>query len=214
MVKTKKGDFIELDFVARIKEGNIFDTTIKEEAEKAGMLKKEEEEQKKRIFEPFRLCIGQEMILHGLDVKLVDKELGKEYEIELEPKEAFGKRNPKLIKTFSLGSFIKKGMMPSPGEFVNIDNMIAKIISVSGGRVVSDFNNPLADKIIIYKIKINKIITEEKEKIEAIAKFYFANYEIKEEKNKFNLFVKEKKLELVEKKIKEVLPGLEISYQS
>ncbi len=225
MVKTKKGDFIEIDFVARIKDGDVFDTTIESEAKKAGLLKEnenekekdgEQEKKEKRIFEPFRLCIGQDMILHGLDEQLSEKEEGKEYDLELEPKDAFGKRDPKLIKTISLSGFVKRGMMPTPGEFLNINDVVAKIINVSGGRVVVDFNNPLSDKIIMYKFKITRIIKEEREKVESIAKFYFINYEIKEKDNKsgFILVVKDKKSGDLDKKIKETLPKLEISYQS
>ncbi|MBI2124431.1 hypothetical protein HYT92_01435 [Candidatus Pacearchaeota archaeon] len=36
----KKNDFVEIEFSARVKEGEIFDTTLKEEAEKLGIKKK------------------------------------------------------------------------------------------------------------------------------------------------------------------------------
>ncbi len=216
--KIKKGDFVEIDFTARIKEGKVFDTTLESEAAKAGMLK-EDNEKERRKYKPFRLCVGEEMLLHGLDSGLVDKELEKWYEIELTPEEAFGKRNAKLIKTFSLGSFVKKGMMPVPGEFVNVNDMVAKIMNVSGGRVVLDFNNPLADKTVVYKLKINKKLTDEKEKIDTMAGFYFVSYEIKEKQDKqaskkeFILVVKGKKIDSVDKRIKKVLPALEIDYE-
>jgi FKBP-type peptidyl-prolyl cis-trans isomerase 2 len=222
MVKTKKGDFIEIDFTATIKDGNVFDTTLESEAKKRGLMKEGEKQEGEKKFNPFRLCIGEEMILKGLDNELTDKEIGKEYTIELNPEKAFGKRNPKLIKIFSLGSFVKKRMMPEPGQYVNINDMVAKVMNVSGGRVVVDFNNPLADKIVVYKVKINKIIEDEKEKIDAIANFYFVDYEIREKESKDNekkqnkgyiLVVKGNKIEALEKKIKNVLPELEISYQ-
>ena len=206
--KTKKGDFVEIEFVAQVKDGAIFDTTKEEEAKKAGLLN----EKNKDNFKPFKLCIGKDMILHGLDTKLEDKEIGKEYEIELKSEEAFGKRNPKLIKVFSSGSFVKKGMAPEPGAFVNINNMVAKILSVSGGRVIVDFNNPLADKTIIYKIKINKIIEDEKEKIMSVADFYFKDCEVKPGERGFELSVKGKKIDEIDKAIKEIFPKLSITY--
>lgn len=211
--KTKKGDFIEIDFTATIKEGNVFDTTFESEAKKHGLIHEEKKEDKR--FKPFRLCIGEEMILKSLDEQLDDKETGKNYSIEFSPEKAFGKRNPKLIKIFSLGSFTKKGMMPEPGQYLNINDMIAKVMSVSGGRVVVDFNNPLADKFVVYNFKINKIINDEKEKIDAIADFYFVNYEIKEKEDKkgYILIIKGNKIEPIEKKIKKVLPDLEIVYK-
>ena len=37
----KKGDFVEIEFTAKVKGGDIFDTNIKSEAEKAGLQIKE-----------------------------------------------------------------------------------------------------------------------------------------------------------------------------
>lgn len=214
MVKLKNNDFIEIDFTARIREGSLFDTTIEAEARKEYLIKEGEQ----REFKPVKICLGQNMILPGIDKALIDKEDGKEYNIELKPEEAFGKRNPKYIKILSLSSFLKKGMMPQPNSFININDILAKVVSVSGGRVVVDFNNPLSDKFIVYNIKINKIITDEKEKIDTLAHFYFEKYEIKENKdeqgkNNYELIVEGKKNEKIEKKFKETLPELKISYK-
>jgi len=54
-----------------------------------------------------------------------------------------------------------------------MDNHMVKILSVSGGRVIGDFNNPLAGKEVDYNFKINKIITDNKEKVNAIQDFFF-----------------------------------------
>ena len=42
---------------------------------------------------------------------------------------------------------------------IQLDNTIARVLSVSGGRVTMDFNNPLAGKEIDYKYKIFLIAT-------------------------------------------------------
>ncbi len=214
MVKLKNNDFIEIDFTARIKEGLLFDTTMESEAKKEGIIKEGEQ----RDFKPVKICLGQNMILPGIDKALIDKEDEKEYKIELKPEEAFGKRNPRYIKILSLSSFLKKGMMPQPNSFININDILAKVVSVSGGRVVVDFNNPLSDKEVVYKIKINKIISDEKEKIETLAKFYFGKYEIKENnaeqgKKIHELIVEGEKNEKLDKKLKEILPELKITYK-
>jgi FKBP-type peptidyl-prolyl cis-trans isomerase 2 len=51
---------------------------------------------------------------------------------------------------------------------VNIDNLLATIRSVSGGRILVDFNHPLAGKEVEYTFKATKKITEPAEKIEAV----------------------------------------------
>ena len=77
-------------------------------------------------------------------------------------------------------------MIPEKGMTFNFDGRIAKIISVSGGRVMTDFNNPLAGKTVIYKIKIKRKVDDLDEKIKALMDFLF--------KREFKFEIKEKKL--------------------
>jgi len=196
-MKTKKHDFVELDFSAYTKEGLLFDTTRQEDAKRAGI--------EKGHFEPIVVCIGEGMVLKSLDKALENKEVGKDYELVLKPEEAFGKRIPQLIKTFPISAFTEK---PIPGMFVDVNGIVGKVISVTSGRVVVDLNNPLAGKEVIYKFRINRIINENKKKIEAIAKIF--NLEIKdieEKEGKVIISLKNKNIsiEAFKKKVKELV---------
>ncbi|MCX6741670.1 MAG: FKBP-type peptidyl-prolyl cis-trans isomerase [Candidatus Pacearchaeota archaeon] len=164
--KTKKNDFVEIEFVAKTKEGIVFDTTNLDEAKKAGLVTDEELKKPEIMtkFKPLKICIGQGQILKGFDKVLEDKETGKDYEIELKTKEAYGIRDSKLIKTVPLSAFEE---MPQRGIIVNVNGMMAKVISVAGGRVLIDLNHPLSGKDIFYKFKILKVIEDDKEKVEA-----------------------------------------------
>jgi len=66
------------------------------------------------------------------------------------------------------------------------DNLIGKIISVSGGRVIVDFNNPLAGKNISYELNVKSIVKDENEKIKALMRYFF--------KREFPFVVENKKL--------------------
>ena len=161
----KKNDFVEIDFTARIKETDIvFDTTLIEDAKKANLPTEK--------IKPLRICIGQGMIILGLDKALEEKEIGKKYALELKPKDAFGERNAKLIKVMPLKVFTAKEIVPIQGMMLTLDDMLARISAVSGGRVIVDFNNPLAGKEITYTFTIRRQITQEKEKIATLASFY------------------------------------------
>ena len=176
----KKNDFIELDFTAKIKEtGKVFDTTLLEEAKKAALPAKEGE------LKPLKICVGQGMIVTGFDNALEGKETGKNYTIELKPKEAFGERNAKLIKVIPIRVFTEKEIIPISGMMLTLDGILARIASVSGGRVVVDFNNPLAGKVIEYNFSVKRQITRTEEKLAVLADFYLGEKpEIKvDEKN-------------------------------
>ncbi len=201
-----KNDFIELEFTARIKEtGEIFDTTNLDDAKKSGLIKGRKEED----FKPIKICVGQGMVVKGLDNALNGKEIGGEYEIELKPKEAFGERNPALVRTVPLSVFHQKGVEPVAGAMLNIDNMLVRISAVTSGRVIADFNNPLAGKGISYKFKIVKKIEDLKERVEVLANFFLGKSDVTLEGNKATLeaeiLLPEGFLEEFKKKVKDIL---------
>ena len=132
------------------------------------------------------ICIGQEMLIPGFDKALEEKELNKSYTIELEPKDAFQERKKELIKLIPLKVFTEKNINPQPGMTLALDTTLVRIASVSGGRVLADFNNPLAGKTIIYEFTIKRKVQDAKEKITAIIDFFLKGqkleFEIKDKK--------------------------------
>jgi FKBP-type peptidyl-prolyl cis-trans isomerase 2 len=214
--KTKKNDFVEIEFIAKTKEGVVFDTTLIEEAKKAGLVSEEELKRPeiKNKFKPLRVCIGQNQILKGFENALEDKETGKDYDVELKAKEAYGQRDSKLIKTVPLTAFEE---MPQRGMIVNVNGMMAKVIAITGGRVMIDLNHPLSGKDILYRFKILKIIQDNKEKIESIfdnINLKPESIEIKETDKKAIVATKkidENSKKFLKEKIKE-MTGLEIEF--
>tara|TARA_Y100000034_G_scaffold98457_1_gene120620 strand:+ start:137 stop:808 length:672 start_codon:yes stop_codon:yes gene_type:complete len=188
MTKIKKNDFIEIEFTG-LANDNIFDTTNPKDAEKMGIDTKN--------IKPLTISVGNQMILQGLDEDLEGKETGKEYSVHIMPEKAFGKRDPSMIKTYGLSHFTKQNINPYPGMALQLDNTVAKVLSVSGGRVTMDFNNPIAGKEVDYKYKINKIITDNKEKINALQDFFF--------KQRFDFTIKDKKVIFKDDKIKQFI---------
>lgn len=178
MEKTKKNEFVEIEFLGRVKDtGEIFDTNIKKEAEKINL---------NIEVKPMTVCISQGMLVKGFDKSLEDKEVGKEHKITIPPEEAFGARNSQLIKIIPSRVFKEKDLNPIPGMMLNFDGMLAKIITISGGRVIVDFNNPLAGKELEYEFTIKKKIQDDKEKINALQDFFF--------KKRFSFSIKDKKI--------------------
>jgi len=176
----QKKDFIEIEFTGKVKDGEVFDSNVKKEIEKLHHGHEHEIEAKSFVF-----CLGEGMFLKGIDDFLIGKEIGKDYEIELSPQDAFGNRDSKFVQIIPMKVFIQQKINPVQGAMFNFDGRIAKILSVSGGRVIVDFNNPLAGKIIIYNIKVLKKVEDINEKIKAMNVFLFRKnfkFEIKDKK--------------------------------
>ncbi len=160
----KKNDFVELEYTGRIKEENlIFDTTNEKTAKDNNLFNKNAK------YGPITICIGQGLMLKGLEQKIEGKELGK-HTIELSAEQAFGKKNTQLIQLIPLKKFLDQKINPVPGLQLNIDGLLGTIRKVGGGRVIVDFNHPLASRDVVYEVELKKIITDTKEKIKSFLK--------------------------------------------
>jgi len=157
----KVGDFIELDYTAKIKNNDIvFDTTIEADAKKFGI------HSPKVVYKPLTIKVGEGHLVKGLDEFIVDKVPGN-YTVELEPAKAFGKKDAKLLRLVSIKEFHKNEIQPMIGLEVELDGNRGIVRTISGGRVIVDFNHPLSSQDIIYDINIKGIITDPKLKVEA-----------------------------------------------
>jgi len=184
----KEKDFVEIEFTGRVKEGNIFDSNIKKDIDEAGL----ELEAK-----PFAFALGQGMFLKGVDNFLVGKDVGK-YKIELKPEEAFGVRDSKLVQRIPMKVFIQQQLNPVPGAMFNFDGKVGKVLTASGGRVIVDFNNPIAGKEVTYEVKVLKKLDKKEEKVKAFNEFLF--------KKNFKFEIKDKKIIMqVDKQMLEIV---------
>jgi len=162
----KKNDFIEVEFTGNITgTDEIFDTNIKKDAGKANLNIKD--------IKPFVLAVGHKMLPVGFDNDLIGKEVGKKYTLNLKPEEAFGNRNPQMIRMIPTKHFTEQKINPVRGMKLALDGQLVKVLSSDRGRTLIDFNNPLAGKPVTYIYKINKIVTDQKEKINAMQDFLF-----------------------------------------
>ena|SRR3989344_1199579 len=199
----KKNDFVEVEFTARVKDGEIFDSNVKDDLKKT----KPDVEPKPVIF-----SLGTDMFLKGVDDFLIGKDLGK-YNIELTPEKSFGDRDSKLIQLVPMRIFREQNLKPVQGFVFNFDGRMAKILSVSGGRVIADFNNPIAGKTVVYDVNVIRKVEDIKEKTKAFIDFLFRrDMDFKIDEKKIILETEKnmvKFIELFKDKFKEIL-GLEL----
>ncbi len=159
--KIKKGDFVEIQYKGFVNE-QLFDTTDEKEAKSHGIWRQG------FPYGQVRIKVGEGHVLKGLDEEIVDKEIGTDLSVKLPPEKAFGKKSAQMIKMIPMSKFRKDNVQPQNGMVVNIDGIMATIKRVGGGRVLVDFNHPLADKEIEYKAKVLRKITDDKELVESI----------------------------------------------
>ncbi len=162
----RKGDFVEIEYAGYDKEsGKLFDVTSEEIARKEGVY------DPNFSYKPLTICLGEGHVLEGLDDTIIGKEDSRKYTFEILPEHGFGKRNQKLLKLVSLELFRKQNIRPFFGLVVSFDGAMGTVRTVSGGRIVVDFNHPLAGHVLIYDVIIGKTIDDTQKKIEVVLKF-------------------------------------------
>jgi len=193
----KKGDFVELEFVGKLEDGTIFDLNDKEIAKKEGI---------KETLDRVVVCVGEREVVEGLDDQLEGKKVGKKFNVDVPAEKAFGKKDAKLFQLVSSNKFKEQQVNPYPGLQLNIDGMTGTVKTVSGGRVMIDFNHPLAGRNLKYEVTVKKVITDVNDKIKFSVKNLIGKdlkYEFEEGKITIKAEFPEEIKKLIEEKLKQ-----------
>jgi len=161
MHTVKKNDWIEIQYTG-FANGQMFDSNDPEQVKKL-----ENTQPRKTV-----ISVGNSMVVRGLDQSFAGKSVGESYKITVSQKDGFGERNKSLIRTIPLKHFTAQQVYPRPGMAVVLDNSLARVVAVSGARVITDFNNPLAGKDLEYDVKIMRLVVDHKEQAEAFFDFF------------------------------------------
>lgn len=160
----RDGDFILVEYIVRVKEtGNIVDTTNEEIARKENIYESD------RVYGPALIVIGKGWINKVVEESLKEAEVEEEKEIEVPPEKAFGKRDPGKVKVFSLREFRRRNIDVKVGDVIDFGGVKGIVKNISGGRVIVDFNHPLAGKTLIYRVKVVSKLEELVDKVRALA---------------------------------------------
>jgi len=159
----QKGDFILINYTGKVKETNeVFDTTYEEVSKKEHLHKEGE------VYEPKLVVIGEGWVLKALDDALLDMETEKASTVEIPADKAFGQRDPEKIKRVPLRQLLAREINPIIGARIEYQGKMAMVRAIGAGRVLLDFNPPLAGRTLIYDVITQKKLENNEEKILAI----------------------------------------------
>jgi FKBP-type peptidyl-prolyl cis-trans isomerase 2 len=155
----KLGKFVRLEYTGTLENGDVFDSTDPKAVEGA--------------FGSIVIILGAGHVIKGLEKALFDMKVGETRELDIPPEDGFGRRDPKKIKFYKLRQFTKEGVKPYPGLRVTIEGQLATVKAIASGRVVVDFNHPLAGLKLHYHVKMVGEVTDETEQIKELLRFHF-----------------------------------------
>ena len=136
----KEGDIIKVEYEGTLDDGTVFDSTKMNEGK------------------PLKFEVGCGHVISGFENAVVGKEVGDEFEIHLEPSEAYGDYNEKLIQDVPKENFPQDQEIKEEMVIVLVDpnnNQIpATVTEVREDLVRIDLNHPLAGKNLNFKVKV------------------------------------------------------------
>ena len=163
MAKANRGDLVRLEYTGRVASTNaVFETTDESVARRAGIFRPSE------IYGPKLALFGSGAMMLGVAEAVLDCRLGTQENFLVPPEKAFGNRVPGMVRLILEKEFAKNNVFPAQGALVTLDGAVARVKSVTSGRVVVDFNHPLAGESLLYSIKVLEVISDGQKKIEAI----------------------------------------------
>lgn len=163
MEKLNDGDFIKITYTGRSAvTGGVFDTTDAEKAKQAGIF------QEDRKYGPVLIVLGKGHVVKGLENALKGMSVGEQKSIEIQPPDAFGERDPNLVRILPIAEFRKREIEPFPGLLLDLDGRRGVVKSVSGGRVMVDLNHPLAGEKVIYEVKVEEKLADFNSKVNGL----------------------------------------------
>ncbi|AKB14272.1 FKBP-type peptidyl-prolyl cis-trans isomerase SlyD [Methanosarcina thermophila] len=145
----EKGDTISVDYVGRLEDGTIFDTSIKEAAIDAGIYNQ------MREYKPLTFTVGAGQMIKGFDEGVIGMKKGEEKTITIPPEEAYGEYREEFARELSVDTV---DFTPEIGMRLATDSgLTGTVTEVSNNSFVVDFNHPLAGKTLIFDIKLVSI---------------------------------------------------------
>jgi peptidylprolyl isomerase len=172
-----KGSLILLDYTARIKDnGEIFETTIEEDAKKSNLY------DPTRRYEPRLISVGEGWVLKGLDEALTSTDVGQKLSIEISPDKGFGERDTNKVRMIPQRKLGEKANEIKVGDVVELDDRTGIIRYIGSGRVQIDYNHRLASRVLVYDVNVVKKIESNDDKIKYLLK---RRLPIDDEKAKF-----------------------------
>lgn len=148
------GDEVEIEYVGRIQEGEVFDTSRRNIAEETGLIDKFPDDKE---YSPLNVRIGEGQIIEGLEEGLIGLEKGETRKITVPPEKGYGEVNDEKIETYDISEFeqMLQGQTPQEGmRLQTAEGEIGTITKVDSNEVKIDFNHELSGRTIEFEIEV------------------------------------------------------------
>jgi len=162
-----KGSLILVDYISKVKDtGEVFETTIEEEAKKHSF------HDPNVKYQPKLVSVGESWVIKGFDEALEKTSVGDKKTIEITADKGFGERDTGKVRMIPLRKLGEDAEKVSIGDMIEVDNKKGVVRFIGSGRVQIDYNHRFAGKTVLYDINVLKELKTDDEKTSGILKRY------------------------------------------
>lgn len=147
----KSGDNIIVDYIGRLADGTVFDTSVESVAKACNTYTPE-----RSYTEGLSFSAGAGQMIAGFDAGVLGMKIGQTKTINIPAKDAYGERSEENIVTYPL-SEAQELADAKVGDKIPTMYGTLTVVSKTDTEITLDFNHPLAGKDLIFDITIKAI---------------------------------------------------------
>ena len=133
-ILVKQGDQVEIEYVGRLEDGTVFDTTDGKGS--------------------FRFEAGSDHIITGMSAAVVGMQVGDTKTVAIPPEEAYGPRNDDLVMRVPRERIPPETQVGDALSDGNPGGRTWFVQELTEQETVLDGNHPLAGKTLIFEVKL------------------------------------------------------------
>ena len=144
----EKGDVVFLDYVAATFEGQVYDTSMQDVAQKYGLPAKN--------YTPISIMVGNKQVDPWIEEGVVGMKVGEAKRVTIVPEKAFGAYARDKIIVFPNARISNGGSEgPAVGSIIRLNNSESGVViaKVENNSII-DLNHPLAGKTLTFDLII------------------------------------------------------------
>ncbi|MDY6780527.1 MAG: FKBP-type peptidyl-prolyl cis-trans isomerase [Halobacteria archaeon] len=150
--EVEKGDTVTVEYVGKLEDGEVFDTSRRDVAEDEEIIDPE------RDYEPLEFEVGEGEMIEGFDEGVVGMEVGDTHEIEVAPEKGYGERSDEDVFEYEYDEFAEMiGEDPEEGMHVHAEGGACGNVTrveEDEDEVEVDFNHALAGERLFFEVEV------------------------------------------------------------
>ena len=147
----KAGDTVQVDYIGKLENGTVFDTSREDVAKQAGIYVSG------RTYAPLPFVVGSGQMIKGFDNGVIGMKVGEEKTIKTPPEEAYGEYDKAKVQAVPIKA-LNMTEVPRVGHvFRDPYGNQFRVIAVNDTYITVDANPELAGKTLVFDIKLISI---------------------------------------------------------